>query len=453
MVTLKTLFNKIGLDKSIAYSSGARVVQGVTGVGSMFFISTFLSGVEQGFYFTFASILALQVFFELGLSGIMTQYVAHEVSHLELNSDRCYSGEDKYKSRLSYLLHFCVKWYSVIALLVFVFLLLLGFFYFGKYGAEHSSAIEWKTPWVIICLATAIQMFISPITAIITGLGFVKETSKISFFQQFIVPFCTWLGLALGYKLYVMGFGYLISALIWLYGVTKMDLLKIIFNLWKIKIVEKVDYVKEIFPYQWKIATSWISGYFIFQLFNPVLFASEGAVVAGQMGMTLQALNAINAFTMSWMNTKIPLFSGLIAKRQFLQLDSIFNKTVKQMSAICVFLLLSFFILIVVLRISSFSIGDTVLADRFLGYVPMLLMMLPIFLGQYVGAWATYLRCHKAEPFLFNSIVAGILCLLSTLLLGSKFGLYGVTIGYCFIRISLFPWAYSIFKKCKLKWH
>ena len=34
-------------------------------------------------------------------------------------------------------------------------------------------------------------------------------------------------------------------------------------------------------------------GYFIFQLFNPVLFATEGAVVAGQMGMTLAALNGI----------------------------------------------------------------------------------------------------------------------------------------------------------------
>ena len=76
--------HKIGMDKSIAYSSGARVVGGITGVGSIFFISTFLTGVEQGFYFTFGSILALQVFFELGLTGIMTQYVAHEVSHLAL---------------------------------------------------------------------------------------------------------------------------------------------------------------------------------------------------------------------------------------------------------------------------------------------------------------------------------------------------------------------------------
>lgn len=66
------------MDKSIAYSSGALIVQGFTGVASVF--TSFLTGVEQGFYYTFGSILALQVFFELGLTGIMTQYVAHEAS-------------------------------------------------------------------------------------------------------------------------------------------------------------------------------------------------------------------------------------------------------------------------------------------------------------------------------------------------------------------------------------
>ena len=90
MNIIKQIGHKIGIDKSIAYSSGARIVQGFTGVGSMFFISTFLTGVEQGFYFTFGSILALQVFFELGLTGIMTQYVAHEASHLTLDENKIY---------------------------------------------------------------------------------------------------------------------------------------------------------------------------------------------------------------------------------------------------------------------------------------------------------------------------------------------------------------------------
>lgn len=453
MMFLNTIAKKIGIDKSIAYSSGARVIQGIAGVGSMFFISTFLTGIEQGFYFTFGSILALQVFFELGLSGIMIQYVAHEVSHLTLDCNGVYQGEDKYKSRLSHLVHFCVKWYAVISLLVLFFLIIVGFFYFQKYGSVQAKSLDWRTPWMLICVATAVQLFVSPLTAILTGLGFVKETSKISFYQQLIVPLCTWIGLAYGFKLYVTGIGYIISVSIWFIFVKRMNLILIIRNLWTIVVSEKVDYMKEIFPYQWKVATSWISGYFIFQLFNPVLFVTEGAVVAGQMGMTLQALNAINAFSMSWINTKIPLFSGLIAQKQFAKLDIIFNKTIKQMSFICLFLLMSFLGMIIIFRITNFTIGNTVLAERFLDYAPMLFMMLPIYLGQFVGAWATYLRCHKAEPLLVNSIVAGIFCLFSTFLLGKEFGLLGITIGYCIIRIILWPWAYMIFVNCKKKWH
>ena len=57
--TIKALLKKLGIDKAIAYSSGARIVQAFTGVGSIFFISTFLSGVEQGFYYTFGSLVAI----------------------------------------------------------------------------------------------------------------------------------------------------------------------------------------------------------------------------------------------------------------------------------------------------------------------------------------------------------------------------------------------------------
>ena len=127
------------MDKAIAYSSGARIVQGVAGVLTVFFVSTFLTGVEQGFYFTFGSIVALQIFFELGLTGIMTQYVAHEVSHLKLNDHKVYEGERRFISRLASLVHFCVKWYTVLAIIVFTFLMIVGFVFFNRYGEGQEN--------------------------------------------------------------------------------------------------------------------------------------------------------------------------------------------------------------------------------------------------------------------------------------------------------------------------
>jgi O-antigen/teichoic acid export membrane protein len=451
-VLLKSLLQKIGMDKSIAYSSGARVVQGIAGVLTVFFVSTFLTGVEQGFYFTFGSILALQVFFELGLTGIMTQYVAHEVSHLQLNSQLCYEGEQRYLSRLASLVHFCFKWYSVLAVIVFTALMIVGFVFFYRYG-EGEEQVSWRIPWILVCVGTALKLFQAPFNSIFMGVGKVKEMSAIMFYQQLVIPLSAWIGLACGLKLYVLGIGYLLSVFVWQIYVRSHNLHLILINLWKQQITERVEYIKEIFPYQWRIALSWVSGYFIFHLFNPVLFATEGAVVAGQMGMTIHALTAIQAFSMSWLNTKVPFYSQLIALRDYETLDTHFYRTLKQMTSVCLTLLVSFYLFIWLLDITQFSINGNVIADRFLSYSPLILMMIPVYLQQYINAWATYLRCHKKEPFLVNSICCGIVSCFCTLVFGRIFGLYGVTISYFLIAVVFFPWGYWIFRTKKSEWH
>ena len=449
----KKIALKIGIDKAIAYSSGARIVQAFTGVGSIFFISTFLSGVEQGFYYTFGSIIAIQVFFELGLTGIITQFVAHEAAHLQLDASYKYSGEERYKSRLASLLHFCVKWYVILSIIVLLVLLIVGFIFFSSYSNEENHA-SWEIPWIILCIATAIKLLQSPFNSFIMGIGKVKEMSKISFYQQIILPLSAWIGLVCGIKLYVVGISALLSVLIWNIYVFHSDIWKILKNLWSEPISEKVLYFKEIFPYQWRIALSWVSGYFIFQLFNPVLFATEGAKVAGQMGMTLQALNAIQAFAMSWMNTKIPTYSGLISLKEYHKLDNLFNKTLWQMSSICLGMLVIMFSAIEILRITEFKIGSTIIAERFLDNWPMIFLMIPVMANMFVFSWASYLRCHKKEPFLVQSVVMGVLCCASTLSLGQSYGVYGITIGYACLTLAIAtPWGFWIFKTKKREWH
>lgn len=452
-MNLRKIVQKIGLDKSIAYSSGARVVQAIAGVVSIFFIGTFLSEVEQGYYFTFASILALQVFFELGLTGIMTQYVAHEASVLHVE-DNAIIGDEKPKSRLASLLRLCVKWYTVISILVFIFLQVAGVFYFNVFEKYNVNDINWYYPWLLVCFCTAVKLFQSPLSSVLQGLGYVKELSRITFYQQLFLPLSTWIGLFFGAKLYVLGIGYSVSVMVWFILIWRQNLIKVLVGLWKTRISDSISYMKEIFPYQWKIALSWISGYFIFNLFNPILFATEGAVVAGQMGMTLQALNAINAFSLSWMNTKIPLYSKYIALHKYSELDILFNRMLKQMLSICFFMLFMFVTVVSILRISKFSLGGSILGDRFLDFTPMILMSVPVLANQYITSLATYLRCHKQEPFLTNSVVMAFLCLLSAYFFGNAYGLYGLTIGYCCLTLGVaLPWAYIIYNNKKNQWH
>lgn len=340
---LYTVARQIGIDKAIAYSSLARIAQGVTGVGSVFFIATFLTNIEQGFYYAFASILALQVFFELGLTGIISQYFSHEVVHLKLNSNLRYEGDDLHLSRLASLLNLFVKWYFILSIVCFVLLTISGFAYFECFGTDQAPEVEWRGPWMLICIGTAVKLFQSPFSAALQGLGYVKEISKIGFIQQIMLPLIMWLGLCAGLHLYVMGIGYILSVIMWFVFAYRNNLIKILKNLYEEIITERVSYWNEIFPFQWRIALSWISGYFIFQLFVPILFATEGAVVAGQMGLSLQALSAIQSLSLCWMNTKVPLLSGLIAESKFHKLDMVFLRPCAKWSLFVLYCWLHFY--------------------------------------------------------------------------------------------------------------
>lgn len=147
------------------------------------------------------------------------------------------------------------------------------------------------------------------------------------------------------------------------------------------------------------------------------------------------------------------MMSKLIALREYVKLDTMFKQTLKQMVSVCSVLLAAFFLCLCILNTSQLEFNNTILADRFLGYVPTLLMIVPIFLQQFTGSWATYLRCHKKEPFLVNSVVGGLLCMASTIGLGNIFGLYGITVGYCIIQIFLCFWAHKIYISKKTEWH
>lgn len=451
MGIIRKIASKFGLDKAIVFTSSASILGALGNVISVILVVKYLTGIEQGFYYTFGSIVAIQIFFELGLNGIITQYVAHEVSHLKWESDHNFSGESKYISRLSSLLHFSLKWYVFFASLLIVSLITIGYFYFNRYNTA-SGDVSWVAPWILLAAGTGINLIISPIIAFLQGLGKVKEIARIQLILQIFKLTIVWVGLIAGAKLYVLGLGSFMGILIYTLLIA-YKYRKLLANIWQTKIIERVHYRKEIFPYQWKIAISWISGYFVFQLYNPVLFATEGPIVAGQMGMTLAALAGIASLTIAWVTTKIPTFSGLIAQKKYIQLDTLFNNTVSQSFVLNVIMLTGMFAVIFGIRYFNITIEGKNLGDRFLPYLPMLFMMLPILLNHIISAWATYLRCHKQEPMMILSVSMGILCTLSTVFLGKYYGVLGMTTGYMILCAVSFICTYFIFINNKRKWH
>lgn len=448
---IRRLAYRLGIDRAIFYTSSARIFQGFGGVVSVLLVSGFLTGVEQGFYYTFASLLAIQVFFELGLGSIITQFVAHEKAHLEESADGVLSGLLYHRSRLAYLLRFCIKWYGWLAVGLWFVLSVVGYLFFS-YFYRADVVVSWRLPWLLLSFGTALNFMLAPVSAYLEGLGRVRQIAKIRLVQQVVSQVSVWLGLVAGGHLYVTVFPPFLMVLVFVVMGCR-DFVPLLRSVLTVRVVDRVHYRKEVFPYQWRIALSWVSGYFIFQLFNPVLFATEGAVVAGQMGMTLAALNAILGLTLAWMTTKVPYFSQLIALKQFEELDGVFRRTFWQSFVLTAVALCVFFIALVCIRQFDIVLFGVDLGRKFLSSVPLALMMSTILCNQMVNSWATYLRCHKREPMLWQSLVMGVLCSCSTLFLGKYYGVLGMTLGYAVLSVVGCVWAYFIFVFYRNQWH
>ena len=445
---IKKIIVSFGIDKAIGYSVLTRVIQALGGLISLFFIALTLDINEQGFYYTFGSIIGIQLFFELGVTSIIVQFVAHETAHLKWDSKTKLIGKIQHLSRLSSVLQLCVKYFTILAFFLFVALQISGYIFFKTFNSQESS-VSWEYPWFILVLSTSLLFIINPIIAFIEGLGKVKEVAILRFYQQLIYLPSLILVLILGGKLWALGVASLLSFVFLFFAILFSKYRILLLNIYNSINKWRINYMEEIFPYQWKIALSWISGYLIFQLFNPILFATEGSKIAGQMGMTLVAFNGISSISLSWINTKVPLFSRLIAKNNFKELDSIFSKTIKELSIINLILILSFISFI--LLSAHFKLSIT---DRFLDISLIIILAIASFFNQFVFAWAAYLRSHKKEPFLINSIVLGILISISVFISDNYYDVTAVVISYSAITLFVgVPWAYYIFQNKKREWH
>ena len=389
-------------------------------------ITNFLSKEEQGFYYTFASVLAIQIFFELGLGGILTQFVAHEKAHLKVINTTI-EGQERHISRLASIFQFSMRWYLFLAFLLQLSLIFLGGYFFHKNTADLYY-IQWKIPWIIVSIFTGLNLFLSPIMAILQGLHQVKEMARFAFIQQIIVMCVSWLSLALGAKLYVVAINSIVSFVVLVGLYLHSDYVKLLTALWKRNISESISYWQEIFPFQWKIALSWASGYFIFQVFNPIVFAFYGSVVAGQVGITLAILNAILSLVVSWTSTKIPLWSSLIAKKEYDILDYSMLGTIKKSSLVAISTVIAGSVFVAILQYFNFDLGN-----RFLPWELCALFFVAIPFNNIINIWATVLRCFKKEPFLLQAFLIGLCCLIEIYITAKFFDIKIMLLGYLLI--------------------
>jgi len=436
----------LGLDKAVGFTVLARFWSSAVGLVTVALIARFLSPAEQGYYYTFGSLVALQIIFELGFSFVILQMASHERAQLSISVDYEISGDPVAHARLASVIQKSVRWYSVAAVLMAATLLPAGLYFFSTH-AHAGQTVSWVLPWCFAALMAALNFQIDPFLSFLEGCGYVPEVARLRFLQSVTGSLLAWTALMSHHGLFapsMMLFGMASASLVWLVGKRKL-----LFGLLQCHAgPNRIQWNQEVWPFQWRIAVSWFCGYFIFWLFNPVLFAFRGPVEAGRMGMSLSLTNAIMNIAVSWVSAKSAPFGTLIARKEYRQLDQIYFRALGQSVAVSIAGAFTAWLGCIYLNLQHIRFGQRLLDPISIG-----ILMLYMITNVIIFAEAYYLRAHKQEVFLVNSLVGAMTVTACTLTFGRYYGARGIVVSCGLGNFVGLAWATYKFQKYRKLWH
>lgn len=435
------------VDKAVLYSISAKLVT-IFGLSiTALLVATVFTSEIQGFYYTFNSLLALQVFVELGLGTVIIQFASHERSRLTIDRNGRISGDHAALSRLKSLALISIRWFSVSAIIIAVGLGAGGYF-FLRSAPLHAVDTGIFLPWFLLCLFAGISVGLIPFWSLLEGCNQVAHVYFYRLVLAVLTNLTAWLSILAGANLWTAAIASAVGTSWGIFFLRRRYRNFFYTLLYGEKTGPCISWYSEIYPMQWRIALSWLSGYFIFSMFTPVVFHYYGPTKAGQMGLTWSLAAAIQTVCSAWIIPKAPQFGMLIAQKKYHELDALFWRLV----AIVIFVASSGAIAVSAMTHLLNRIGSP-LALRVLPQFPTNMFLLATVVVSISIPVSTYLRAHKQEPLLVLSLLSGMAICASNIVLGRFFGVNGISMGYLLVNMISTPCMFVIWYRFRKARH
>ena len=444
MERIAKIFNWLDIDRAIAYAVLAKAWLLFSGPITLYLISLSLTPETQGYYYTFLSLVALQVFIELGFYVVITQFASHEWAHLSFDETGFIVGDPASLSRLISLGRLVFKWYAVASIVFIVVVGAIGYFFLS---GKPDINISWKTTWFIFIFLSGFQLWILPFLSLLEGCGQVANIYKFRLIQAVISACVMWTILFLDGGLWIavasVGSGLFVNITFFLFKYR--NFFKTLFI---VSPTNEIIWKTEIWPMQWRLAIGGIVGYFTFSAYIPIMFHFHGPVVAGKMGMTWQVVGVMGPLAMAWISTKVPLWGMLIAQKKYSELDQSFYRASSISLAV-----ITLGALVIWLIVYGLNYIQHPISERMLSPLATAVFLLGFIALQVLQCLSSYLRAHKKEPFLPISIGSGLTTGLLVWVLGSKFGPIGAGASFLLVLIFTIPFGLRLWHRCRYEWH
>ena len=438
--SMKNGLRFLGIDRAVFFSNAAQVIRLITGPITMVLVLRYLTPEIQGYFYTFSGIVAMQVFLEMGFSQNILQFASHEFSKLHFTPQKTLDGDPIALSRIISLGRLAFCYYTVAALLMASLIGIGGHLFFSHSG---NHGVAWQGAWWIIALTASLSLAINPTWSLLEGCNRVAEIAQFRLWSSIAIFLASTVAFIAGAGIYVPAVT-AVSGLLFALGYA--------FIFWRPFLRQflnppqhgKISWFREIWPFQWRIAVSWMSGYFIFSIINPVVFYFCGAADAGRFGMTFQIVRMISSVATPWISTKAPTYGMLIASKQWAKLEALWRGNTIQSVSVTVMGVIA---LLIAIPITGHFFPA--LSNRLASMQAIRWLGLAIVVQQIISAMAILLRANKQEPYMGISLAGALLTVAFIVPFAQLWGINGVAAGYLLAAIIMLYPAIRIFRQ---KW-
>lgn len=417
-----------------------RTWQAFAGVITLAFVAHFLSPVEQGYFYTLASIAALYMALDMGLSAVLVQFSAREFIGLSWGADGEIKGAEP--SRFLDLVRLSLRWYGTASVIFLLIYPAGGAFLENKPG---NLGYDWHGPWALLVCATAAGFMFLPMLALTEGSGGLVEVYAIRLVQGLFGAVATWVVLAMGGGLYAVAMMPAVSAVvagIWIL-IRRRRMIVQTFQ----GNIGNFHWGVEVWPLQWRIGASWLAGYALVLMHAPLLFRTKGPTMAGQMGVTMTVASMLGILSLSWMTARIPAMTRDISTKNWGHLHHVYWRAFR-------FSCLSFVAGATIFVIVRWALEWTPYGTRFLPLAETTGLLLAMGFYHVSGLFAVYLRAHFQEPFLWPSLIGALLTASAAIWAAPQWGARGIVIVLVVINvIFFFPITLWLWLHLRRKWH
>jgi hypothetical protein len=427
------------LDRSVIWAIAARAWQFLAGGVSLWVVARFFSPELQGYYYAFINLLAIQTFFDLGLTGVLIYVASHEWSAAR-QADT--NEAQLARRRLGELLRRSRRWYLLCTVGFCISAAGFGSWFFS--GSE-SDVIRWRLPWMCAVICSGLSLWFSPSIVILEGCNFVAEVNAVRLFQGVLGNLVVWGLIAGGGELWaVVG-----SAAVRLLGDSSL-----VWGRFRRFCAEMMaaaaddnetalSWKDEVLPLQWRIALQSLAAYFLWQAYTPIIFKYHGPELGGRMGMTLNAISTIQMVALAWIQTRVPAIGRLLSLREFGASRALFRRVF--VLCLAVYAVGGGALLLLAMALRQWW---PTLAGRLLDPGQILLFEGAMGLNLLISGLGTYVRAHKTDPFLriglLNAIITGGL----VWYFGARFGPLGAGTAHLAVTTAIMlPATWLIYQR------